>query len=109
MVSLIVTGGKEFHLQYEGLENCAVSYQGGFVTIGGYSHERTIEGWSRDATHGKVDRWKNKISVHFCVEQGMTVKASTLVRCLIFWKQDLVMPALPSHPPRERRFMRGVN
>ena len=42
---MIVAGGREFRLQNRGHASCAVSYEGGFVTIGG-----------NYPTHGKVDR-----------------------------------------------------
>lgn len=42
---MIVAGGIEFRLQNRGGGTCAVSYEGGFVTIGGSG-----------SIHGKVDR-----------------------------------------------------
>ena len=39
----------------------------------------------------------------------MIPKASTLVPYLIFWKQEHLMPAHPSHLPMERRFKTVVN
>ena len=43
----IIPGGKQFTLKNNGDATCAVSYQGGFVMIGGY-------------IHGKVDRLGRK-------------------------------------------------
>ena len=94
----ICPGGIEFPLESEGWQICAVSYQGGFVTIGGCCD-----------THGAVERWKTNILVHFCFVQVMTPQASTLVPYLTFWKQGVVMPAHPSHLPKESRFTTVVN
>ena len=49
----VFPGGKQFTLQNNGHGTCAVSYQGGFVMMGGYP------------LHGKVDRWGENNNVLF--------------------------------------------
>ena len=47
------TGGIQFDLKHYGRGTCALAYEGGFVTIGGYESGVFIKEF-----HGKVDRWK---------------------------------------------------
>ena len=48
---IVEIGGIDFRLQNVGWATCAVNYEGGFVTVGGYF-----------PTHGKVDRWNSDIN-----------------------------------------------
>ena len=45
-------GGKTFSIQINGEGTCAVSYQGGFVMMGGHG-----------GGHGKVDKWESNVRV----------------------------------------------
>ena len=87
--------GEQFDLKNTGLWTCAVSYQGGFVTLG-------------SATHRKVDRSKhittNSMS-QFLSLPGTTLKASSSTLYLTFYKQELSAPARHSHLQMEKRFL----
>ena len=54
----IMPGGKTFSILNNGAGTCAVSYQGGFVMMGGHG-----------GGHGKVDRWEinNNVNCNFTI------------------------------------------
>ena len=53
----IMPGGKTFSILNNGAGTCAVSYQGGFVMMGG-------DGANIGGGHGKVDRWEINNNVY---------------------------------------------
>ena len=92
-VCQIFPGGKQFTLKNNGEATCAVSYQGGFVMIGGYPG------------HNNVDRWeKNKKFLFPIFLSDTTLKANTLTLYPIFLKQDGITPAPRSNFQTEKRF-----
>ena len=81
----------------------------GMANLCGKLSRRLCHNWrllSYSWSSGKV---KNQHFSSFLFVQGMTPKASTLVPYLTFWKQGVVMPAHPSHLPKESRFTTVVN
>ena len=89
----VFSGREQFTLKNNGDRTCAVSYQGGFVMIGGYNH-------------GKVDRWGEYNNLLFPIFlPDTTLKANTLTIGLYptFLKQDILTPAPRSNLQTEKR------
>ena len=90
----IIPGGTQFALKNNGQGTCAVSYQGGFVMMGGGS-----------PPHGKVDRWKVNNNILFPISlPDTTLKATTSTLYPTFLRQDLNTRAPRSHLQVEKRF-----
>ena len=88
----VFPGGKQFTLQNNGHGTCAVSYQGGFVMMGGGGH------------HGKVDRWEKNKNIRVPISLSDTTwKAITSTLYPTFWKEDIITPAPRSHLQKEKR------
>ena len=91
-VCQIFSGGEQFTLKNNGEATCAVSYQGGFVMIGGPGH-------------GKVDRWEVNNNILFPISlSDTTLKATTSTLYPTFLRQDIRTPAPRSHLQMEKRF-----
>ena len=90
----IIPGGTQFALKNNGQGTCAVSYQGGFVMMGGGS-----------PPHAKVDRWKINNNILFPISlPDTTLKATTSTLYPTLLGQDILTPAPRSHPQVEKRF-----
>ena len=90
----IIPGGTQFALKNNGQGTCAVSYQGGFVMMGGGS-----------PPHAKVDRWKINNNILFPISlPDTTLKATTSTLYPTFLRQDVATPAPRSHLQVEKRF-----
>ena len=90
----LIPGGTQFALKNNGQGTCAVSYQGGFVMMGGGS-----------PPHGKVDRWKVNNNILFPISlPDTTLKATTSTLYPTLLGQDILTPAPRSHPQVEKRF-----
>ena len=90
----IIPGGTQFALKNNGQGTCAVSYQGGFVMMGGGS-----------PPHAKVDRWKVNNNILFPISfPDTTLKATTSTLYPTFLRQDVITPAPRSHLQVEKRF-----
>ena len=91
-VCQIFPGGEQFTLKNNGDATCAVSYQGGFVMIGGYP------------AHGKVDRWEVNNNILFPISlSDTTLKPPSSTLYPTFLRQDIRTPAPPSHLQPEKR------
>ena len=89
----IIPGGTQFALKNNGQGTCAVSYQGGFVMMGGGS-----------PPHAKVDRWKINNNILFPISlPDTTLKATTSTLYPTFLKQDGLTPAPRLHLQMEKR------
>ena len=92
-VCQIFPGGEQFTLKNGGHGTCAVSYQGGFVMMGGGS-----------PPHAKVDRWKVNNNILFPISlPDTTLKATTSTLYPTLLGQDILTPAPRSHPQVEKR------
>ena len=81
------TDGTELTLQNSGLGLCAIPYQNGFVTIGGYP--------GNSGSHGKVDRCSNHNCHHHhpLSVPGTTLKANTWIPFPTWPHLELTMAA----------------
>jgi len=92
---LIIAGNKQLVLQNNGRGTCALAWEEGFLTIGGYM--------GKSVWHGKVDRCSNHHCPHHHISvRGTTLKENTWIPFPTWRHLDISMPAHPLSPTANR-------